>query len=86
LNPGIHDLLAKQEPGAGGEIQLTDALAKAAREKLAGGVVGVVFRGERYDAGDKLEFLKATVLLATKRDDLGPELMSWLKDFVAKSN
>ena len=86
LNPGIHELLAKQEPGAGGEIQLTDALAKAAREKLAGGVVGVVFRGERYDAGDKLEFLKATVLLATKRDDLGPGLMAWLKDFVAKSN
>jgi UTP--glucose-1-phosphate uridylyltransferase len=45
-----------------------------------------VFRGERYDAGDKLEFLKATVLLATKRDDLGPGLMAWLKDFVTKSN
>lgn len=85
LNPGIHQLLATQEPGAGGEIQLTDALAKAAREKIAGGVVGVVFRGERYDAGDKLEFLKATVMLATKRDDLGPDLMAWLKDFVAKA-
>lgn len=83
LNAGIHALLENQTPGAGGEIQLTDALAKAAQEKLAGGVVGVVFRGERYDAGDKLEFLKATVLLASKRDDLGPELLSWLKDFLA---
>lgn len=83
LNPGIHHLLANQAPGAGGEIQLTDALAKAARESEAGGVVGVVFRGERYDAGDKLEFLKATVLLASKRDDLGPDLMAWLKDFIA---
>lgn len=84
LNAGIHNLLENQTPGAGGEIQLTDALAKAAREKIAGGVVGVVFRGERYDAGDKLEFLKATVLLASKRDDLGPELLAWLKDFLAK--
>jgi len=82
LNPGIHTLLANQEPGAGGEIQLTDALAKAAREGVAGGVVGVVFRGERYDAGDKLEFLKATVRLASKRDDLGPDLMAWLRDFI----
>jgi UTP--glucose-1-phosphate uridylyltransferase len=84
LNAGIHTLLENQTPGAGGEIQLTDALAKAAREKIAGGVVGVVFRGERYDAGDKLEFLKATVLLASKRDDLGPELLIWLKEFLAK--
>ena len=84
LNSGIHTLLANQTPGAGGEIQLTDALAKAARENIAGGVVGVVFRGERYDAGDKLEFLKATVLLASKRDDLGPDLVAWLKEFLAK--
>lgn len=84
LNAGIHDILANQAPGAGGEIQLTDALAKSARENLAGGVVGVVFRGERYDAGDKLEFLKATVRLASKRDDLGPDLVAWLKEFLAK--
>ena len=83
LNPGIHSILANQAPGAGGEIQLTDALATAARTGEAGGVVGVVFRGERYDAGDKLEFLKATVLLASKRDDLGPDLLAWLKDFIA---
>jgi UTP--glucose-1-phosphate uridylyltransferase len=84
LNAGIHDILEHQAPGAGGEIQLTDALATAARTGAAGGVVGVVFRGERYDAGDKLEFLKATVLLASKREDLGPDLMAWLKDFISR--
>lgn len=83
LRPEILDIIDRLEPGAGGEIQLTDALSISAREpKLAGGVVGVLFKGERYDAGDKLEYIKATVRLAAKRDDLGPELTAWLKDFV----
>jgi UTP--glucose-1-phosphate uridylyltransferase len=83
LRPEILDIIDRLEPGAGGEIQLTDALSISARDpKLAGGVVGVLFKGERYDAGDKLEYIKATVRLAAKRDDLGPELTAWLKDFV----
>ena len=83
LRPEILDIIDRLEPGAGGEIQLTDALAISARDpQLAGGVVGVLFKGERYDAGDKLEYIKATIRLASKRDDLGPELNAWLKDFV----
>ncbi|MEN9713907.1 MAG: hypothetical protein RLZZ164_571 [Actinomycetota bacterium] len=83
LRPEILDIIDQLEPGAGGEIQLTDALAISARNpQLAGGVVGVLFKGERYDAGDKLEYIKATIRLASKRDDLGPELNAWLKDFV----
>lgn len=82
LRPELHDIIEKLEPGAGGEIQLTDALAIAARSpEKTGGVVGVVFSGERYDAGDKLEYIKATVRLASKRADLGPELNTWLKEF-----
>lgn len=83
LRPEILDIIERLEPGAGGEIQLTDALSISARDpKIAGGVVGVLFKGERYDAGDKLEYIKATIRLASKRDDLGPELNAWLKEFV----
>jgi UTP--glucose-1-phosphate uridylyltransferase len=42
----------------------------------------VVFSGERYDAGDKLEYLKATIQLAAKRDGLGQDLLAWIKEFV----
>lgn len=85
LRPEIHQILENLEPGAGGEIQLTDALSISARNpELAGGVVGVVFNGERYDAGDKLEYLKATIQLAAKRDDLGPELIDWMKGYLAE--
>jgi UTP--glucose-1-phosphate uridylyltransferase len=46
-------------------------------------VTGVVFRGARYDTGDRLEYLKAVVQLAARRDDLGPAFVPWLRDFVA---
>ncbi len=83
LRPEILDIIDRLDPGAGGEIQLTDALSISARDKqIAGGVVGVLFKGERYDAGDKLEYIKATIRLASKRDDLGPDLNAWLKEFV----
>ena len=66
-------------PGRGGEIQLTDALQTlAGREGEGGGVYGVVFSGRRYDTGDKLSYLKAVISLATEREDLGPELRSWI--------
>jgi UTP--glucose-1-phosphate uridylyltransferase len=84
LRPELFDIIETLEPGAGGEIQLTDALAIAARNpEASGGVVGVVFSGERYDAGDKLEYLKATIQLAVKRQGLGDDLLAWMKTFIA---
>jgi UTP--glucose-1-phosphate uridylyltransferase len=83
LQPEVFDVLARTEPGKGGEIQLTDALQELATEDIAGGVYGVVFRGRRYDTGDRLDYIKAIVQLAVDRDDLGPELRPWLKTFAA---
>ena len=86
LRPEIFDVLERTAPGKGGEIQLTDALQELATdEELAGGVYGVVFRGRRYDTGDRLDYLKAIVQIAADRDDLGPEFSSWLEEFVAES-
>jgi len=83
LRPEVFDVLEKTEPGKGGEIQLTDALEKmAAAPDWTGGVFGVVFRGRRYDTGDRLDYIKAIVQLAVDREDLGPDLRPWLKDFV----
>jgi UTP--glucose-1-phosphate uridylyltransferase len=55
----------------------------ASAEEWTGGVYGVVFRGRRYDTGDKLDYIKAIVQLASDRADLGPDLKSWLKEFNA---
>lgn len=82
LKPEIYDLLEHTRPGKGGEIQLTDALQQMAAKNVAGGVYGVVFRGRRYDTGDRLDYIKAIVQLAVDRGDLGPDLRSWLKRFV----
>ena len=84
LQPDVFDVLEHTEPGKGDEIQLTDALQTMARENIAGGVYGVVFRGRRYDTGDRVDYIKAIVQLAVERDDLGPELRPWLKQFSAK--
>ncbi|WP_022872263.1 UTP--glucose-1-phosphate uridylyltransferase GalU [Nesterenkonia alba] len=85
LHPAIFDELERTPPGKGGEIQLTDALqamaAKPAEE--GGGVHAVIFRGRRYDTGDKLSYIKAVVTLAVDREDLGPDLREWLKEFTA---
>jgi UTP--glucose-1-phosphate uridylyltransferase len=83
LQPEIFDVLENTEPGKGGEIQLTDALRTLAKEDIAGGVYGVVFRGRRYDTGDRLDYIKAIVQLAVEREDLGPDLRPWLKDFAS---
>ena len=84
LHPAVFDVLHQTAPGRGGEIQLTDALQTLAHQGgEGGGVYGVVFRGRRYDTGDKLSYLKAVVQLACGRDDFGGDLLSWLKDFVA---
>ncbi|MHB1172461.1 MAG: UTP--glucose-1-phosphate uridylyltransferase GalU [Lacisediminihabitans sp.] len=84
LRPEVFEVLERTPPGKGGEIQLTDALETlAADPDIAGGVYGVVFRGRRYDTGDRLDYIKAIVQLAVERDDLGPELRPWLKSFVS---
>lgn len=85
LHPAVFDVLQDTEPGRGGEIQLTDALQTLAGmpAEQGGGVHGVVFRGRRYDTGNKLDYLKAIVRLAIDRDDLGTDFDGWLQDFVA---
>lgn len=82
LHPAVFDVLEHTEPGRGDEIQLTDALqVLAAGEGEGSGVYGVVFRGRRYDTGDKLSYLKACVELACDSEDLGPGLRAWLPGF-----
>ncbi|WP_043845545.1 UTP--glucose-1-phosphate uridylyltransferase GalU [Crystallibacter crystallopoietes] len=86
LHPAIFDVLEETAPGRGGEIQLTDALQTlAAQDGEGGGVYGVVFRGRRYDTGDKLSYLKAVVTIASDRADIGEDLRSWLKQFTEGS-
>lgn len=83
LTPEIFDVLRETKPGRGNEIQLTDAIAELTKRSNNGGPVhGVVFKGRRYDTGDKLGYLQATVRLASEREDLGPEFRDWLHSFV----
>jgi len=85
LDPAVFAILEQTKPGRSGEIQLTDALRVLATMPAAegGGVHGVVFSGRRYDTGDKLGWLQATIRLAVRRPELGSDLRAWLKDFVA---
>ena len=76
LTPAIFDLLEKITPGAGGELQLTDAIKGLLKTEK---VYGYTFDGVRHDAGDKLGMLKATVDFALKRDDLGQPFREFLK-------
>ena len=76
LPPEIFDILARTPPGKGGEIQLTDGLQILAREAT---LHGYEVEGDRYDAGDKLGFVEATVAFALKRPDLGPRLRPVLR-------
>ena len=86
LAPEVFDVLAETPPGRGGEIQLTDALRTLAERPPDGGgpVHGVLFRGRRYDTGDKADYLRTIVRLACDREDLGPEFLDWLTGFVAE--
>lgn len=83
LKPEIFEVLEHTAPGKGGEIQLTDALLELANDETSGGVYGVVFRGRRYDTGDRLDYIKAIVQLAVEREDLGVDLRPWLREFAA---
>ncbi len=79
LSPTVFSVLQRTEPGRGGEIQLTDALQELlATEPMS----GVVFRGRRYDTGDRLDYLKAVVRLAADRSDLGPPFLAWLREWI----
>jgi UTP--glucose-1-phosphate uridylyltransferase len=84
LAPEVFGVLRETKPGRGGEIQLTDALRTLASRDASegGGVHGVLFRGRRYDTGDRLDYLRTVVRLAFDREDLGPEFSRWLYDFV----
>jgi UTP--glucose-1-phosphate uridylyltransferase len=73
LTPRIFEMIETIKPGAGGELQLTDAIKLLLKYEK---VYGYHYEGKRHDAGDKLGFLKATVELALKRDDLGPGFRS----------
>ena len=77
LDPEVFSVLARTQPGRGGEIQLTEARRELA---LAGRVHGVLFRGRRYDTGDRLSYLQAVIRLALEREDLGPALRAWLPE------
>lgn len=76
LTPRIFDFLEQQEPGKGGEIQLTDAILKLSRAEK---VYGCLFEGLRHDCGDKLGFLKATVDMALKRKEFKQEFEAYLR-------
>jgi UTP--glucose-1-phosphate uridylyltransferase len=78
LTPRIFEMIEQVTPGAGGELQLTDAIKMLLEHEQ---VFGFRFHGKRHDAGDKLGFLKATVELALKREDLGPGFREWLREF-----
>jgi UTP--glucose-1-phosphate uridylyltransferase len=82
LRGEMFHLLENTKPGRGGEIQLTDALEEAVlNPAIAGGVRGVVFRGNRYDTGDKLNFIKATLKLGVDREDIGEDLKEFIRNF-----
>ncbi|TFC04750.1 UTP--glucose-1-phosphate uridylyltransferase GalU [Cryobacterium adonitolivorans] len=84
LRPEVFDVLEHTKPGKGNEIQLTDALQEmAVNPETTGGVYGVIFRGRRYDTGDRLDYIKAIIQLAVDREDLGVELRPWLQEFTA---
>ncbi|WP_214111079.1 UTP--glucose-1-phosphate uridylyltransferase GalU [Acrocarpospora catenulata] len=84
IDPAVFEVLEQTEPGRGGEIQLTDALRTlSARGTDQGGPVhGVLFRGRRYDTGNKLEYLQTVVEFAGRRPDLAPEFLPWLRQFL----
>jgi UTP--glucose-1-phosphate uridylyltransferase len=77
LTPRIFSMIENITPGAGGELQLTDAIKALLQHEQ---VYGYSYEGKRHDAGDKQGFLRATVELALKHDKLGPDFRAWLKN------
>lgn len=81
LTPDIFGMLEKVKAGAGGEIQLTDALKELLKKRP---IYGYLIKGRRYDAGDKLGFLKATVDLALKNKEISEPFRSYICDVASK--
>ncbi|HEX3621931.1 MAG TPA: UTP--glucose-1-phosphate uridylyltransferase GalU [Acidimicrobiales bacterium] len=81
FTPEIFECLDRIHPGAGGEMQLTDAIALLLQQQT---IYGYVFEEGRYDIGDKLDYLRATVELAIDREDLGPRFRTFLADLVQR--
>jgi UTP--glucose-1-phosphate uridylyltransferase len=81
FTPEIFDALARVKPSRGGEIQLTDAMALLLEDQE---IFGFVFDTPRYDIGQKLDYLRATVELAIGREDLGPAFRAFLADLVQR--
>lgn len=79
ITPAIFEILENQAPGKGGEIQLTDALKTLAQHEA---IYAYNFEGRRYDVGDKLGFLEATIDFALKRENLKDGLMNYMKNVV----
>ncbi|MGI2294930.1 UTP--glucose-1-phosphate uridylyltransferase GalU [Paenibacillus sp. GXUN7292] len=79
LSQKIFDILGNQKPGAGGEIQLTDAIAELNRSEA---IYAYDFEGTRYDVGEKLGFIKTTLEFALQRDELREDLLEYLRDLV----
>lgn len=83
ITPAIFDILEKQEPGKGGEIQLTDALKTLGKQEA---IYAYNFEGRRYDVGDKFGFLEATIDFALKRDGLRDDLLNYMKEVVSQNS
>lgn len=83
ITPAIFEILENQKPGKGGEIQLTDALKTLGEHEA---IYAYNFEGKRYDVGDKLGFLKATVDYALKRPELKSDFIEFLKEKVSLEN
>ena len=83
-DPSVFGVLERTPPGRGGEIQLTDALKELAQTDPAdgGGVYGVLFRGRRYDTGNKIDYLRTTIQFACERPDVAPEFVPWLRKYL----
>jgi UTP--glucose-1-phosphate uridylyltransferase len=79
ITPEIFEILENTKPGAGGEIQLTDALKELATRQA---MYAYVFEGRRYDVGNRLGFLQATVEFALKRDDLKDDFKKYLENLL----
>jgi UTP--glucose-1-phosphate uridylyltransferase len=86
-DPAVFGVLRETPPGRGGEIQLTDALrtlAVADAGVAGAGVYGVLFRGRRYDTGNKVDYLRTQIQFACERDDIAPEFVPWLREYLDK--
>ena len=83
LNPEIFDILGELQPGKGGEIQLTDGIKELGRYQE---ILAYEFEGQRYDVGDKLGFVQATIDFALRRGDIAEDLMNYMRETVRKAD